>query len=112
MSPAKVTLPGFTSGDTWNGFTFGPVSPSPAYAVVSATLTFKNVASPGASAAYVAGTAPGSKGTLVINNAASYVISAPKQQLPLKPGDYVGRLQTVDSHGTKKSYVDIYLSVS
>ena len=112
MAPAKVTIPEHVAGDTWKGFTFGPVTPTPAYPVASATLTFRNVDHPGTSAAYILGTpSTGSKGVMTISNANTYLIEVPRQSLPLKPGDYVGRLQTVDSQGTKVSYLDIVVTI-
>lgn len=111
MPPATLTLPQHTAGDTWAGFSFGPVTPAPAYPAASAAVVFRTPAVLGKSVVYTIGTTPGSKGVLTINNASSYTITAPKQNLPLGPGEYVCRLQTVDSQGTKTSYLDMYLTV-
>lgn len=112
MNPAVVNLPTHKRGDVWSGMTIGPMSPQPAYPLVSCRLQFRNPKSKN-SVGYEFSSAPtGNMGSIGIVSAAAFHVQFPEQTLPLKAGDWVGDWETTDSQGKVRTYIEFHLTVS
>lgn len=112
MTPASVNLPTHKRGDIWPGMTVGPMSPQPTYALVSCRLQFRGAKSKNTLGYEFSSAGGDGKGTIGIVSAAGYHIQFPEQALPLKAGDYIGDLETVDSQGKVRTYIEFHLTVA
>jgi len=88
-------------GDVWKGLLgFGPITINgvpPATTLVSCRMQFRDREK---LLGYELNTSPAAgEGTLVIDNSTTWVISIPKQLLPLEVGKWYWDIETIDSEG-------------
>lgn len=115
MTPASYTLPAHLEGDIWEGLLIGPVTingTAPAVALASARIHFRK-APTDLQPAYVLSTAPtAGQGSLTLLDAATWLVRAPRQPLPLKPWKkWRWEVEFVDANANVYSYVNGTLQV-
>lgn len=93
-------------GATWPGLTSIVVTVDgvpPASALASAVIQFRKT--PGGFLGYELSTAPAAgQGELVIEDADTWTISAPQQELPLSVGEWYFQLLTIDADDVTEKY--------
>ena len=100
--PAKITLDPHTRGDKWlGGLHFGPVEINgepPENPLVSARLQFRDQRTD--ALGYELSTTPAvGNGIIVIEDAATWELDAPEQDLPLAVGVWAWDIEITDSAG-------------
>jgi hypothetical protein len=109
MKPGFYEMPSFVRGDTWNGvggFVITVDGVAPDTTLISVKIDFRvKKTSPTVSASLNSEVVEGS-GTITIDDATNWEISIPSQTLDLDAGTYVWDMETVDSEGTVKTYLE------
>lgn len=100
--PAIIQLPPHTRSDKWlAGIHFGPVlidEAPPEYAISSARLQFRDPRTD--TLGYELNTAPAvGQGTIIIEDAATWELDIPKQDLPLAAGFWAWDLEITNTAG-------------
>lgn len=107
MEPANYTMKPFVKGDTWDGvssivinFTGGATS-----SLDSGRIQFRKEKARGGNALYEINTA--SSGILIVDTGSvAWEVSIPSQSLPLPAGISYWDLETIDSNGVIKTYLE------
>lgn len=102
MAPGKVTLKPCYKGDTWKGFTVGPVlidGQAPTTTLVSCKMQF--VDKYGGLGYEFDTVAAVSKGLITIDDAATWEVTVEPAILPLDKGVWKWDFETIDSADTK-----------
>jgi hypothetical protein len=125
MTPATVKLNDHWAGDTWMALTPGliigpiqintgtveaPILSAPPNPVASCLLQFKNQG--GAVGYELSSVDTTGKGSIAIDDAATWIFTVPPQDLPLSDGKWPWSFKCVDSLGTEMTFYKGTLTVN
>ena len=109
---AHITLPSIVRGDTWDGLTITGVTidgEAPSTELASVLIHFRTARTATGDAAHILSSADEEE--LVIDDAATWTVTAPAQSLPLTAGKWYFDVQFTDDAGAVRTYLDGTLTI-